>query len=153
MDDCCWNKLHTDEWDSDVMICMILEAWSCLSVVKLIFSICYSLVLFSLHIISRMSYCLLVEIFYVFLDCFDFYPVQFYDKFNIRHNIAELLEYLWQVPSHRNAWRQVVILEMYRIIYCMISAYHLFPTLYICWLYFCCFRLLRKRRRASIWIS
>lgn len=33
--------------------------------------------------------------------------VQFYDKFNIRHNIAELLEYLWQVPSHRNAWRQV----------------------------------------------
>ncbi|KAL5805653.1 hypothetical protein ACOSQ4_028386 [Xanthoceras sorbifolium] len=29
---------------------------------------------------------------------------QFYDKFNIRHNIAELLEYLWQVPSHRNAW-------------------------------------------------
>ncbi|XP_068654730.1 probable ubiquitin conjugation factor E4 [Aristolochia californica] len=32
---------------------------------------------------------------------------QFYDKFNIRHNIAELLEYLWQVPSHRSAWRQI----------------------------------------------
>lgn len=32
---------------------------------------------------------------------------QFYDKFNIRHNIAELLEYLWQVPSHRNIWRQI----------------------------------------------
>ncbi|KAF5748968.1 ubiquitin conjugation factor E4 [Tripterygium wilfordii] len=32
---------------------------------------------------------------------------QFYDKFNIRHNIAELLEYLWQVPSHRNSWRQI----------------------------------------------
>ncbi|KAK2987861.1 hypothetical protein RJ640_025628 [Escallonia rubra] len=32
---------------------------------------------------------------------------QFYDKFNIRHNISELLEYLWQVPSHRNAWRQI----------------------------------------------
>ncbi|KAK2655850.1 hypothetical protein Ddye_008902 [Dipteronia dyeriana] len=32
---------------------------------------------------------------------------QFYDKFNIRHNIAELLEYLWQVPSHRNAWTQI----------------------------------------------
>ncbi|KAL3525886.1 hypothetical protein ACH5RR_014258 [Cinchona calisaya] len=32
---------------------------------------------------------------------------QFYEKFNIRHNIAELLEYLWQVPSHRNAWRQI----------------------------------------------
>ncbi|KAL2327600.1 hypothetical protein Fmac_021027 [Flemingia macrophylla] len=32
---------------------------------------------------------------------------QFYDKFNIRHNIAELLKYLWQVPSHRNAWRQI----------------------------------------------
>ncbi|KAL3525885.1 hypothetical protein ACH5RR_014257 [Cinchona calisaya] len=31
---------------------------------------------------------------------------RFYDKFNIRHNIAELLEYLWQVPSHENAWRQ-----------------------------------------------
>lgn len=36
---------------------------------------------------------------------------QFYDKFNIRHNIAELLEYLWQVPSHRNAWRQIAIEE------------------------------------------
>lgn len=32
---------------------------------------------------------------------------QFYDKFDIRHNIAELLEYLWQVPSHCNAWRQI----------------------------------------------
>ncbi|KAF9626513.1 hypothetical protein IFM89_034447 [Coptis chinensis] len=32
---------------------------------------------------------------------------QFYDKFNIRHNIAELLEYLWQVPSHRNRWKQI----------------------------------------------
>lgn len=32
---------------------------------------------------------------------------QFYDKFNIRHNIAELLEYLWNVPSHRSAWRQI----------------------------------------------
>ncbi|CAK7323007.1 unnamed protein product [Dovyalis caffra] len=32
---------------------------------------------------------------------------QFYDKFNIRHNIAELLEYLWQVPSHRNIWRKI----------------------------------------------
>ncbi|KAJ9147568.1 hypothetical protein P3X46_029714 [Hevea brasiliensis] len=32
---------------------------------------------------------------------------QFCDNFNIRHNIAELLEYLWQVPSDRNAWRQI----------------------------------------------
>ncbi|KAM0006921.1 putative U box domain, Zinc finger, RING/FYVE/PHD-type, ubiquitin conjugation factor E4, core [Helianthus debilis subsp. tardiflorus] len=32
---------------------------------------------------------------------------QFYDKFNIRHNIAELLEYLWQVPVHQNAWKQI----------------------------------------------
>ncbi|KAM0846224.1 hypothetical protein ACQ4PT_055809 [Festuca glaucescens] len=32
---------------------------------------------------------------------------QFFDKFNIRHNIAELLEYLWDVPSHRNAWKQI----------------------------------------------
>lgn len=38
--------------------------------------------------------------------------MQFYDKFNIRHNIAELLEYLWQVPSHRNAWRQVRVILM-----------------------------------------
>jgi Ubiquitin elongating factor core len=33
--------------------------------------------------------------------------VQFFDRFNIRHNIAELLEYLWEVPSHKNALRQV----------------------------------------------
>lgn len=52
---------------------------------------------------------------------FGFYSVQFYDKFNIRHNIAELLEYLWQVPSHRNAWRQVVSSAMFRYIYFMIS--------------------------------
>ncbi|PWA83692.1 U-box domain-containing protein [Artemisia annua] len=32
---------------------------------------------------------------------------QFYDKFNIRHNIAELLEYLWQVPVHQNAWKRI----------------------------------------------
>ncbi|OAY80595.1 putative ubiquitin conjugation factor E4 [Ananas comosus] len=32
---------------------------------------------------------------------------QFFDKFTIRHNIAELLEYLWDVPSHNNAWRQI----------------------------------------------
>nr|XP_043615254.1 probable ubiquitin conjugation factor E4 [Erigeron canadensis] len=32
---------------------------------------------------------------------------QFYDKFNIRHNIAELLEYLWRVPVHQNAWKQI----------------------------------------------
>ncbi|KAL6205243.1 hypothetical protein ACLB2K_022505 [Fragaria x ananassa] len=32
---------------------------------------------------------------------------RFYDKFSIRHSIAELLKYLWQVPSHRNVWRQV----------------------------------------------
>ena len=29
---------------------------------------------------------------------------QFYDKFNIRHNIGEILEYLWSVPRHREAW-------------------------------------------------
>ncbi|PHU04027.1 hypothetical protein BC332_24849 [Capsicum chinense] len=27
--------------------------------------------------------------------------MQFCDKFNIRHNIAEFFEYLWQIPSHR----------------------------------------------------
>ncbi|KAH7424550.1 hypothetical protein KP509_11G013400 [Ceratopteris richardii] len=36
---------------------------------------------------------------------------QFYDKFNIRHNISELLEYLWAVPSHRNAWKMVAVKE------------------------------------------
>ncbi|CAA6662959.1 unnamed protein product [Spirodela intermedia] len=36
---------------------------------------------------------------------------QFFDKFTIRHNIAELLEYLWDVPSHRNAWRLIAIEE------------------------------------------
>lgn len=38
--------------------------------------------------------------------------LQFYDKFNIRHNIAELLEYLWDVPSHHNCWKQVRVLMM-----------------------------------------
>ncbi|KAJ0973800.1 hypothetical protein J5N97_015765 [Dioscorea zingiberensis] len=32
---------------------------------------------------------------------------QFFDKFTIRHNIAELLEYLWNVPSHRNTWMKI----------------------------------------------
>uniref|UniRef100_A0A7I4AYP6 RING-type E3 ubiquitin transferase n=1 Tax=Physcomitrium patens TaxID=3218 RepID=A0A7I4AYP6_PHYPA len=36
---------------------------------------------------------------------------QFYDKFNIRHNIAELLEYLWGVPSHHKSWMQVAVRE------------------------------------------
>ena len=31
----------------------------------------------------------------------------FYDKFNIRYHIGELLEYLWQVPCHREAWKSV----------------------------------------------
>jgi ubiquitin conjugation factor E4 B len=29
---------------------------------------------------------------------------QFYDKFNIRHQIGEMCEYLWRVETHRNAW-------------------------------------------------
>ncbi|KAG6550550.1 hypothetical protein Mapa_007919 [Marchantia paleacea] len=36
---------------------------------------------------------------------------QFYDKFNIRHNISELLEYLWLVPSHHNSWKQIAVTE------------------------------------------
>ncbi|KAF6147312.1 hypothetical protein GIB67_009795 [Kingdonia uniflora] len=32
---------------------------------------------------------------------------QFYDNFNILHNIVDLLEYLWQIPSHRKAWKQI----------------------------------------------
>ncbi|EFJ06900.1 ubiquitin-protein ligase, UFD2 [Selaginella moellendorffii] len=36
---------------------------------------------------------------------------QFYDKFNIRHNIAELLEYLWLVPCHHNAWKRIAVTE------------------------------------------
>jgi len=31
----------------------------------------------------------------------------FYDKFNIRYHIGELLEYLWQVPTHRESWKAV----------------------------------------------
>lgn len=61
--------------------------------------------------------------------------MQFYDKFSIRHNIAELLEYLWQVPSHRNAWRRVESLtslfyfmtfEFKSIIHCL-----LLPPFYV----------------------
>ena len=29
---------------------------------------------------------------------------QFYDKFNIRHQIGEMCEYLWRVENHRAAW-------------------------------------------------
>ena len=30
---------------------------------------------------------------------------QFYDKFNIRHQIGEMCEYLWRIESHQNAWQ------------------------------------------------
>jgi len=43
------------------------------------------------------------------LLCASVFILQFYDKFNIRHNIAELLEYLWGVPSHHNSWKQVLL--------------------------------------------
>jgi len=43
------------------------------------------------------------------LLCTSVFVLQFYDKFNIRHNIAELLEYLWSVPSHHNSWKQVLL--------------------------------------------
>ena len=33
--------------------------------------------------------------------------MQFYEKFSIRFRIADLLEYLWEVPSHRAAWIRV----------------------------------------------
>eukprot|EP00958_Prasinococcus_capsulatus_P017769 scaffold2033_cov367-Prasinococcus_capsulatus_cf.AAC.14 len=32
---------------------------------------------------------------------------QFYDKFNIRHKIAELLEYLWGIDRHRQTWKKL----------------------------------------------
>jgi len=32
---------------------------------------------------------------------------QFYDKFNIRHRIGEMLEYLWSIPSHREKWKSL----------------------------------------------
>lgn len=32
---------------------------------------------------------------------------QFYDKFDIRHKIAELLQYLWQIPGHHEAWLKI----------------------------------------------
>uniref|UniRef100_A0A061QXI9 RING-type E3 ubiquitin transferase n=1 Tax=Tetraselmis sp. GSL018 TaxID=582737 RepID=A0A061QXI9_9CHLO len=31
---------------------------------------------------------------------------EFYEKFNIRHNIGEILEYTWNVPKHREAWKR-----------------------------------------------
>eukprot|EP00963_Diacronema_lutheri_P009923 scaffold938_cov334-Pavlova_lutheri.AAC.43 len=34
---------------------------------------------------------------------------QFYDKFNIRHNIGEILEYLWGVQAHRQEWCRVAL--------------------------------------------
>ncbi|KAF6135192.1 hypothetical protein GIB67_035263 [Kingdonia uniflora] len=40
---------------------------------------------------------------------------QFYDKFNIRHNIVELLEYLWSVPNHRDAWKRIAKEEEKRL--------------------------------------
>ena len=65
-------------------------------------------------------------------------PPQFYDKFNIRHNIAELLEYLWQVPSHRNVWRRVnlsifVLIFLLALIYFSVEPYDhiLFPLFQI----------------------
>lgn len=62
-------------------------------------------------------------------------PPQFYDKFNIRHNIAELLEYLWQVPSHRNVWRRVklsifVLIFLLALIYVPMEPYVLILFLY-----------------------
>ena len=36
---------------------------------------------------------------------------QFYDKFNIRHKIAELLEYLWSIESHKQTWKQLAHAE------------------------------------------
>lgn len=35
--------------------------------------------------------------------------IKFYDKFSIRHNIGELLEYLWSVPEHRETWVRISI--------------------------------------------
>ncbi|XP_071696746.1 probable ubiquitin conjugation factor E4 [Rutidosis leptorrhynchoides] len=33
--------------------------------------------------------------------------IQSDDSFNIRHNILDLLEYLWQIPVYQNAWKQI----------------------------------------------
>eukprot|EP00475_Leptophrys_vorax_P033553 TRINITY_DN5293_c0_g2_i1.p1 TRINITY_DN5293_c0_g2~~TRINITY_DN5293_c0_g2_i1.p1 ORF type:complete len:368 (+),score=38.64 TRINITY_DN5293_c0_g2_i1:49-1104(+) len=35
----------------------------------------------------------------------------FYEKFNTRFEIADLLEYLWDVPSHRAAWIHMSVVE------------------------------------------
>jgi ubiquitin conjugation factor E4 B len=32
---------------------------------------------------------------------------QFYDKFNIRHHIGEMLEYLWGIPVHKENWKRL----------------------------------------------
>jgi ubiquitin conjugation factor E4 B len=37
--------------------------------------------------------------------------LQFYDKFNIRRNIADILEYLWKIPAHQAAWKRFAVQE------------------------------------------
>ena len=36
---------------------------------------------------------------------------QFYDKFNIRYQIGEILEYAWKVEPHRRAWAQLALAD------------------------------------------
>lgn len=86
-----------------------------------------------------------------------FVSLQFYDKFNIRHNIAELLEYLWQVPSHRNIWRQVestLSTDNYLASsFTPIQILWFFLVCLRCCTYFCYCRLPKKRKRVSTLIS
>lgn len=32
---------------------------------------------------------------------------EFYEKFNIRQNVGEILEYTWNIPLHKEAWKKV----------------------------------------------
>jgi len=84
------------------------------------------------------------------IDLFVFYPVQFYDKFNIRHNIAELLEYLWQVPSHRNAWRQVEPSSWTDILSLSLSLLvctHMYVSVFDCWFKFIPFQIAKEEEK------
>jgi ubiquitin conjugation factor E4 B len=84
------------------------------------------------------------------IDLFVFYPVQFYDKFNIRHNIAELLEYLWQVPSHRNAWRQVEPSSWNDILSLSLSLLvctHMYVSVFDCWFKFIPFQIAKEEEK------
>ncbi|UPR03194.1 ubiquitin conjugation factor E4 [Chloropicon primus] len=60
--------------------------------------------LFEFHEIGKKS--LVANLLKLYVDIeFTGSNTQFYDKFNIRHHIGEMLEYLWSIPVHRANWK------------------------------------------------